>query len=148
MEEYKIKPNHLAICWKQPFLISSLWFNYTVKHQQFSEIMFYSIKMAILCTSCVFLRCSPRVGLPPSLLSPPHPLLSAQSHQSFTSMHFSSGHNGDHMLKRALKPNTGHLPSNKSCCQQQGRALPMRNDSVSASASPARHSVETGRKAR
>lgn len=43
------------------------------------------------------------------LLSPPHPLLSAQSHQSSTSMHFSSGHNGDHMLKRALKPNTGHL---------------------------------------
>lgn len=75
--------------------------------------MFYPIKMDILCTSWVFLSRSLWVGLPPSLLSPPHPLLSAQSHHSSTSMHFCSGHNGDHMLKRALKPNPGHPPSNK-----------------------------------
>lgn len=71
------------------------------------------MKMDILCTSWVFLCCSLWVGLPPALLSPPHPLLSAQSHHSSTSMHFCSGHNGDHMLKRALKPNPGHPPSNK-----------------------------------
>lgn len=75
--------------------------------------MFYPLKMDIFRTSWGFLCCSPWVGLPPSLLSPPHPLPSAQSHHSSTSMHFSSGHNGDHMLKRALKPNTGHPPSNK-----------------------------------
>lgn len=75
---------------------------------------------------------------------PSHPRLSAWSHPSSTSMHFSSGHNGDHMFKPTLKPNTGHRAWNKSCCQQQGRALPTGNQSAPASASPARHSVETG----
>lgn len=49
---------------------------------------------------------SPSVGFPPSPLPSPS-LLSAQSHQSSTSMRSSFGHNGDHMLKPALKPNTG-----------------------------------------
>lgn len=52
------------------------------------------------------------------------------------------------MLKPALKPNTGHLPSKKGCCQQQGRALPTRPESAPVPASAAHHSAQTGRQQR
>lgn len=89
---------------------------------------------------------SPSVGLPPSLLPPPtlSPLLlSAQSHQSSTSIRSSSGHNGDHMLKPALKPNTGRPHQIKPAVSSG--ALPgsaKGSETISVSASPTRHKME------
>lgn len=70
------------------------------------------------------LHYSPSVGLPPSPLALPRPLLSAPSHQSSTGMRSSSGHNGDHMLKPTLKPNTGHPHQIKPAVSSGGLALP------------------------
>lgn len=64
---------------------------------------------------------SPSVGLPASPLAP---LLSAPSHQSSTSMRSSPGHNGDHMLKSTLKPNTGRPHQIKPAVSGGDLALP------------------------